>query len=336
MAIKVGINGFGRIGRTYLRGAWDDPELEVLALNDITDPKTLAHLLKYDSVHGIWNKNIEATDNSIVVDGKEIRVYQERDPANIPWDNHNIDIVIESTGRFRGRDKAAIHLSRNVKKVILSAPGKTPPVDITLVLGVNENAYDPQKHDVISNASCTTNCFAPIVKVLNQEFGIVKGAMTTVHSYTNDQRILDFPHKDLRRARTAGVSIIPTTTGAANAIQEIFPELKGKLDAISIRVPTPDGSLVDFVCDVKRTTTPEEINNAFKKYAEGEMKGILQYTEEPLVSIDIVHNPYSSIFDSQLTNVIDGNLVKVIGWYDNEWGYSMRLVDLTKYVGNRL
>ncbi len=336
MSIKVGINGFGRIGRTYLRGAFDDPELEVLALNDITDPKTLAHLLKYDSVHGIWNKNIKATGNSILINGKEIKVYQEKDPGNIPWDKHNIDIVIESTGRFRGRDKAALHLSHNVKKVILSAPAKTPPADVTIVLGVNEKKYDPQKHDVISNASCTTNCFAPMVKVLHQEFGILKGAMTTVHSYTNDQRILDFPHKDLRRARTAGVSIIPTTTGAANAIQEIFPELKGKLDAISVRVPTPDGSLTDFVCEVKKPTSVEEVNQAFKKYAEGEMKGFLQYTEEPLVSIDIVHNPYSSIFDSGFTKVIDGTIVKTLAWYDNEWGYSMRLVDLTKYVGRSL
>jgi len=336
MSIKVGINGFGRIGRTYLRGAFDDPDLEVLAFNDITDPKTLAHLLKYDSVHGIWNKNIEATDNSIFVEGKEIRVYQEKDPANIPWDKHNIDIVIESTGRFRGRDKAALHLNHNVKKVILSAPAKMPPADATIVLGVNEKTYNPEKHQVISNASCTTNCFAPMVKVLHQEFGIVRGAMTTIHSYTNDQRILDFPHKDLRRARTAGVSIIPTTTGAANAIQEIFPELKGKLDAISVRVPTPDGSLVDFVCDVKKPTTVEEVNNAFKRYAEGEMKGFLQYTEEPLVSIDIVHNPYSSIFDAGFTKVIDGTVVKTLSWYDNEWGYSMRLVDLTKYVGRSL
>ncbi len=336
MAIKVGINGFGRIGRTYLRGAFDNPDIEVLAINDITDTKTLAHLLKYDSVHGIWDKDVKATENSIVVDGKEIRVYQERDPANIPWDTHNIDIVIESTGKFRGRDKAALHLNRNVKKVIISAPAKTPPADITIVLGVNEESYDPNKHHVISNASCTTNCFAPMVKVLHNEFGIVRGAMTTVHSYTNDQRILDFPHKDLRRARTAGVSIIPTTTGAATAIQEVFPELKGKLDAISVRVPTPDGSLTDFVCEVKKSTTVEEVNAAFKKYAEGEMKGILQYTEEPLVSIDIVHNPYSSIFDAGFTKVIDGTIVKTLSWYDNEWGYSMRLVDLTKYVGRSL
>ena len=334
--MKIGINGFGRIGRSFFREAMNRQGIEIVAVNDITDSKTLAHLLKYDSVFGILDAEIEHGEDYFIVNGKRVHVFSEKDPANIPWDKYGVEIVIESTGRFRSRSDAAKHLRGGVKKVIISAPAKGEPADITIVLGVNQDAYKPEEHHVISNASCTTNCFAPLVKVLHENFGIVKGLMVTVHSYTNDQRILDLPHKDLRRARAAAVSIIPTTTGAAKAIQSIFPELKGKLNAYSLRVPTPDGSIVDFTAEVQKHTSVEEVNNAFKKAAEGELKGILQYIEEPVVSRDIVGNPHSSIFDSLLTQVVEGNLVKVVAWYDNEWGYSTRLVDLAEFIGGYL
>ncbi|RKZ26326.1 type I glyceraldehyde-3-phosphate dehydrogenase [bacterium] len=336
MGIKVGINGFGRIGRGFLRAALEHPDIEVVAVNDITDAKTLAHLFKYDSVFGILEEEIKVKEDGFEVDGREIKVLSIKDPGGIPWMDLGVDVVIEATGLFRSRDKAALHLKGGAKKVIISAPGKGEPPDITIVLGVNEKDYNPEKHHVISNASCTTNCFAPVVKVLHENFKIRRGAMTTIHAYTNDQRILDLPHRDLRRARAAALSIIPTTTGAAKAIYLIFPELKGKLHAIAARVPVPDGSLIDFVCEVERSTTKEEVNEAFKRAAEGELKGILEYCEDPIVSSDIIGNPHSAIFDSLLTEVVEGNLVKVVAWYDNEWGYSNRLVELTAYIGERL
>ena len=333
--MKIGINGFGRIGRQVFKIAHERKDLEIVAINDITDPNTLAHLLKYDSVYGIYERDVKVEGDYIVVDGHRIRVFAEKDPSKIPWGDLGIELVVESTGRFRSRDKAALHLRDTVKKVIISAPAKGEPADVTIVIGVNHKSYDPEKHHVLSNASCTTNAFAPVVKVLHENFTIVKGVMTTVHSYTNDQRILDLPHSDLRRARAAAQNIIPTTTGAAKAIELIFPELKGKLAAVSMRVPTPDGSIVDFAAVVEKTVTEDEVKEAFKKAAEGELKGILQYTEEPLVSHDIIGNTHSSIFDASLTHVIDGNLVKVFSWYDNEWGYSTRLVDLIEYVRDR-
>ncbi len=335
MSVKIGINGFGRIGRLVLRQGLKRDDLEFVAVNDITDAKTLAHLFKYDSVHGIYEGDVRAEGDYLVVNGKKIRVFAIKDPAQIPWGDLGVDIVVESTGLFRSRDKAALHLRDTVKKVIITAPSKGEPADITVVLGVNHNAYDPEKHHVISNASCTTNAFAPLVKVLHENFKILKGVMTTVHSYTNDQRILDLPHKDLRRARAAAQNIIPTTTGAAKAIGVIFPELQGHLDAISIRVPTPDGSIVDFAAVVEKETSVEEVNEAFKKAAEGELKGYLQYLEDPVVSHDIVGNPHSSIFDSLLTQVIGGNLVKVFSWYDNEFGYATRVVDLAEYIASK-
>ncbi len=335
MSIKVGINGFGRIGRQIFKIGFGEPELEFIAVNDITDARTLAHLLKYDSVFREYEKDVRATDSEIIVDGKSLKVFSEKDPSKIPWDELGIDLVIEASGVFRSRDKAALHLRGSVKKVVITAPGKGEPPDLTVVMGVNEKNYDPAKHHVISNASCTTNCFAPLVKVLHENFRIKKGVMTTVHSYTNDQRILDQPHRDLRRARAAALSIIPTTTGAAKAIELIFPELKGKLSAISLRVPTPDASIVDFACEVEKTTSVEEVNEAFRKAASGELKGYLHYSEEPLVSTDYIGSPYSAIFDSLLTQVVDGTLVKVFAWYDNEWGYSARVVDLVKYIASR-
>ena len=335
MSVKIGINGFGRIGRLVLRQGLKRDDLEFVAVNDITDAKTLAHLFKYDSVHGIYEGDVKAEGDYLVVNGKKIKVFAIKDPAQIPWGDLGVDIVVESTGLFRSRDKAALHLRDTVKKVIITAPSKGEPADITVVLGVNHNAYDPEKHHVISNASCTTNAFAPLVKVLHENFKILKGVMTTVHSYTNDQRILDLPHKDLRRARAAAQNIIPTTTGAAKAIGLIFPELQGKLDAISIRVPTPDGSIVDFAAVVEKETSVEEVNEAFRKAAEGELKGYLQYLEDPVVSHDIVGNPHSSIFDSLLTQVIGGNLVKVFSWYDNEFGYATRVVDLAEYIASK-
>jgi len=336
MAIRLGINGFGRIGRLVYRAVYNDPEFEVLAVNDITDAETLAHLLKYDSVHGILNASIKAGQNAILVDGKEIKVFSMKDPSTLPWKDLGVDFVAECSGKFRSREQAALHLSAGAKKVVISAPGKGNPPDITIVMGINEAGYDPRKHHVISNASCTTNCFAPVVKVLHDKFTILQGLMTTIHSYTNDQRLLDLPHKDLRRARAAALSMIPTSTGAAKAVGIVFPELKGKLDAISIRVPTPNASLVDFVCTVKQATTAEQVNSAFREASEGEMKRYIQYTEDPIVSTDIIGNPYSAIFDAPLTSVIGGTLVKVLAWYDNEWGYTARTVDLIKYMAERM
>jgi len=334
MAVKIGINGFGRIGRNFFRASYGIRDFEVVAINDITNSRTLAHLLKYDSVMGKFDREVSCDDENIIVDGKKIRVFSVKDPAEIPWEEYGVDIVIESTGKFRDRENAAKHLRGSVKKVIISAPAKGP--DITIVLGVNHNQYDPANHHIISNASCTTNCFAPVTKVLDENFGIKYGQMTTVHSYTNDQRILDLPHKDLRRARAAALSMIPTTTGAAKAIMEVLPHLKGKLHAISIRVPTPDVSLIDFVVEVEKEVTEETVNGAFKKASEGELKGILAVTDEPLVSTDYIMNPYSAVVDLPLTKVIGGHLVKVVAWYDNEWGYSNRLAELTEMVGSKL
>src|SRR5579885_2847749 len=333
MAIKVGINGFGRIGRNVLRTALNDPNLEFVAVNDLTDPKTLAHLLKYDSILGNLPHKITAGADCIQIDGKSIRVFAEKDPAKLPWESVGAQIVVESTGRFTDANEAKKHLRGPVKKVIISAPAKNE--DVTLVLGVNDSMYDPAKHNVISNASCTTNCLAPVVKVLNDNFGIQKGSMTTIHSYTNDQNVLDFPHKDLRRARAAALNMIPTTTGAAKAIGLVIPELKGKLDGYALRVPTPDVSVVDFVAVLKRNTTAQEVNEALKEAANNGLKGILGYTEDPVVSSDLMHDPHSSIVDAEMTKVLDGNLVKVVAWYDNEWGYSKRIVDLIEFLGRK-
>jgi len=334
MAIKVGINGFGRIGRNLFRASLNDPEIEFVAVNDITNAKTLAHLLKYDSVMGILDAEVEAKENSIVVNGKEVKVFSERDPANLPWKEIGVEIVVESTGLFRKREDAEKHIvSGGARKVIITAPATNP--DVTIVLGVNEEIYDHENHHIISNASCTTNCLAPVVKVLKEEFGFVKGFMTTVHAYTNDQRILDLPHKDLRRARAAAVSMIPTTTGAAKAVGVVMPELKGKIDGIAIRVPTPNVSVVDLVALVEKKVTREQVNETFKKASEGKLKGILNYTDEELVSVDYVGNPYSAIVDGPFTRVTDDNLVKVLAWYDNEWGYSCRVRDLIKYIKER-
>jgi glyceraldehyde 3-phosphate dehydrogenase len=333
MTVKVGINGFGRIGRLVFRAALGNPGLEVVGVNDLTDAKTLAHLLKYDSVHGILDADVKAADNAIIVNGKEIKVSAEKDPAALPWKELGVQVAVESTGRFTKRADAARHLDAGAKKVIISAPGKEE--DITIVLGVNQDKYDPANHHVISNASCTTNCLAPFAKVVNDNFGIVKGLMTTVHAYTNDQNILDLPHKDLRRARAAGMSIIPTTTGAAKAVALVLPELKGKLNGFAMRVPTPNVSVVDLVVELQKSATAEEINAALKTAAEGELKGILQYSEEPLVSKDFNGNPHSSIVDAPSTMVIEGNMAKVVSWYDNEWGYSCRVVDLINYVAGK-
>ena len=330
MAVKIAINGFGRIGRLVFRVGYKRSSFEIVAVNDITDAKTLAHLLKYDSVHGIFDADIKATDNAIIVDGKEYRVFSEKDPANLPWKDLGVDCVVEASGKFRDYDKAELHLKAGAKRVILTAPGKGKPKPRGFVMGVNHEQFDPNKDYIFSNASCTTNCFAPVVKVLHEKFGIKRGYMTTIHAYTNDQQILDSPHKDLRRARAAAVSMIPTTTGAAKAITEIFPELKGKLDAVAIRVPTADASIIDFVAELGKETTKDEVNKAFKDASEGSLKGILQYLTEPLVSIDIVGNSHSSIFDAELTQA-QGNMVKVLSWYDNEWGYSVRTIDLLEY-----
>ena len=330
MRIKVGINGFGRIGRNIFRAAMGSGDFDFVAINDITDTKTLAHLLKYDSVLGNLDAEIKATENSITVDGDEFRIYSERDPGKIDWASVGAEIVVESTGLFTKRADAAKHLHDSVKKVIISAPATDE--DVTVVLGVNEASYDPKQHHVISNASCTTNCLAPIAKVLHDNFTIKKGLMTTIHSYTNDQQLLDFPHKDLRRARAAGLSIIPTSTGAAKAIGLVMPELKGKLDGISLRVPTPNVSIVDLVAEVEKTTSKDEVNAAMKKAADGPMRGLLQYSEEPLVSVDFRKNPHSSILDAPYTSVLEGNLVKLLSWYDNEWAYSSRVVDLIRYI----
>jgi glyceraldehyde 3-phosphate dehydrogenase len=328
MAVKVGVNGFGRIGRNVFRAALKDPEVEIVAVNDLATPRDLAHLLKYDSVHGVLDADISADDNSITVNGRQVKVLAERDPAQIPWADLGVDIVIESTGLFVKRADASKHLEGGAKKVIISAPAKDP--DVTVVLGVNDQAIKPDDK-IISNASCTTNCLGPIAKVLRESFGIVKGFMTTCHAYTNDQKILDLIHKDPRRARAAAMSIIPTSTGAAKAIGLVIPELQGKLDGLSLRVPVFDGSIVDLVVEVEKSADIETINAAMKAAANGPMKGILQYTEDPIVSIDVVGNPHSSVFDAQST-MVNGNMVKVLSWYDNEWGYSCRLVDLVKYV----
>jgi len=331
MSIKIGINGFGRIGRNVFRASYQDPDIEIIAVNDITDAKTLAHLLKYDSVLGILDADIKFSEDAIIVNNKTTKVLSEKDPGNLPWKDMGVTIVIESTGLFRKRQDALKHIENGgAEKVIISAPATEP--DITIVLGVNEEAYVPDNHHIISNASCTTNCLAPPVKILHQEFGIEKAFMTTIHAYTSDQRLLDQPHKDLRRARSAAVSQIPTTTGAAKAVGIVIPELKGKIDGIAIRIPTPNVSLVDLVALLKKNVTTEEVNEAFKTASEGKLKGILQYTEEPLVSVDFMANPHSSIVDSLFTRITDNNLVKVLAWYDNEWGYSCRLKDLIKFI----
>lgn len=333
MAVKVAINGFGRIGRNFFRASWQDPEVEVVALNDLTDAKTLAHLLQYDSVHGIFKAEVSADGDAIVVDGKRIKVIKERDPANLPWQELGVETVIESTGFFTDKTSASKHLAAGAQRVIISAPGKD--VDLTVCMGVNEADYNPTTDRVISNASCTTNCLAPVAKVLLKEFGIVKGMMTTIHSYTNDQQILDLPHSDLRRARAAAVSMIPTSTGAAKAVSLVLPELKGKLDGMAVRVPTPNVSLVDLVIETEKETTTEAVNAALKAAANGPLKGILAYTDKPLVSCDFNGDPASSTVDGLSTNVIGGKMVKVLSWYDNEWGYSNRLYDLVKYIAQR-
>jgi len=333
MPVKIGINGFGRIGRNVLRAALSDPQIEILAVNDITDPKTLAHLLKYDSVFGTLDADVGYGDDCVRVNGRNIRVFKVKDPGEIDWTSLGIQLVVESTGLFTKAEDAKKHLKGLVKKVIISAPAKGE--DLTVVLGVNEKMYDPAKHHVISNASCTTNCLAPATKVVHENFKILKGSMTTIHSYTNDQRILDLPHKDLRRARAAALSMIPTSTGAAKAIGLVLPELKGKLDGYAMRVPTPDVSVVDLVALTEKNTTKDEVNAAFKKAAAGPLKGILQYCEEELVSRDFTGNQYSSIVDAGYTKVIDGNLVKVTAWYDNEWGYSCRVRDLLHFLGKK-
>ena len=330
MAVKVGINGFGRIGRLVFRAGVESNNIEFIAVNDLTDAKTLAYLLKYDSTHKIFPGTIEARDSAIVVNGKEIKIFAERDPANLPWKELDVKVVIESTGVFRKRDEIMKHIEAGAEKVILTVPAKDE-IDATIVLGVNDSALTGNEK-IISNASCTTNCIAPMIKVLNDNFGMEKGLMTTIHAYTNDQRLLDFPHEDLRRARSAAVSIIPTTTGAAKAVGKIIPELNGKLDGLAMRVPVPDGSIVDFVATLKKDVTVEGVNSAMKKAAEGSMKGILEYCDDPIVSQDIVGNPHSCIFDPALTYLIGGNMVKVIGWYDNEWGYSMRVIDLIEKI----
>jgi len=333
MAVRVGINGFGRIGRIVFRAALENPKIEVVAANDLADVETNAHLLKYDSTHGRLNRTVEVKSGSIFVDGKELKVLSEKDPANIPWGDLGVDIVVESTGVFTNAESASKHLSAGAKKVVITAPAKNE--DITIVMGVNEDKYDPAKHHIVSNASCTTNCLAPIVKVLDDEFTVKRGFMTTVHSYTNDQRILDLVHKDLRRARAAAQSIIPTTTGAAKAVALVLPHLKGKLNGFAMRVPTPNVSVVDFVAEVEKPVTVETVNNALKAAADGKLKGILAYTEEPLVSRDFNGDPHSSIVDGLSTMVIDDTMVKVIAWYDNEWGYSCRVVDLVAYIASK-
>ena len=333
MAVKVGINGFGRIGRNIFRTALGDEDIDFVAVNDITDTKTLAHLLKYDSVLGNLHHDIKTSDHGIVVEGKEFHVFSERDPGSIPWDLVGAEIVIESTGRFTKAEDARKHLHDSVKKVIISAPAKNE--DITIVLGVNEDKYDPSAHHIISNASCTTNCLAPVAKVIHEKFGIRTAQMTTIHSYTNDQQLLDLPHKDLRRARAAGLSMIPTSTGAAKAVALVLPELKGKFDGISVRVPTPNVSLVDVVIDVEKETTTDEVNKTLKDAANEELKGILAFNEEPLVSSDFKGNSNSSIVDAEYTKVTGGHMIKVLSWYDNEWGYSCRVRDLVKFIAGK-
>ena len=333
MAVKVGINGFGRIGRNVLRAALNNSNIDVVAVNDLTDANMLAHLLKYDSVHGKLDAEVSVNGNNLVVNGKEIIVKAERDPANLAWGDLGVEVVIESTGRFTKRDDAAKHLEAGAKKVVISAPANNE--DLTIVMGVNEDQYDPANHHVLSNASCTTNCLAPFAKVLHEKFGIKRGMMTTIHSYTNDQQILDLPHKDYRRARAAAENMIPTTTGAAKAVALVLPELKGKLNGMAVRVPTPNVSLVDLVAELDKEVTAEEVNAALKAAAEGELKGILQYSEEPLVSKDYNGDPHSSSVDGLSTMVMEGNMVKVVSWYDNEIGYSTRVVDLVEYLASK-
>jgi glyceraldehyde 3-phosphate dehydrogenase len=326
MPVRVAINGFGRIGRLVFRSAMGRPDFEFVALNDITDAATLAHLLQYDSVHGRLDAPVEVSADSIIVDGREVRVYSEPDPASLPWKELAVDVVIEATGRFRKRQDAAKHLEAGARKVLISAP--SPDADISVVMGVNHQDYDPEKHFVVSTASCTTNCLVPVMKVLQDTFGVRRGLMTTIHAYTNDQRILDLPHKDLRRARAAAVSMIPTSTGAAKATALAMPELKGRLNGIAVRVPVADGSLVDLVVEVERETTAAEVRGAFSAAASGKLKGVLQYTEAPLVSVDIIGNAHSAIVDGTMTDVVQGTMVKVLAWYDNEWGYANRMVDM--------
>ena len=334
MTVKVAINGFGRIGRMVFRAGLAYEDVDIVAINDLMDAHTLAHLLKYDSSQGTLAAEVSSTENAIIVDGREIRLFSERDPAQIPWRDVGAEIALECTGLFRTREKASSHLEGGAKKVIISAPAKGE--DLTVVMGVNDDKYNPKKHHILSNASCTTNCLAPVAKVLNDTFGIEKGLMTTIHSYTNDQRILDLPHKDLRRARAAAESMIPTTTGAAKAVGLVLPELQGKLDGMSIRVPTPNVSVVDLVAILKKGATAEKVNKALKKAASGKMKGLLSFCEEPLVSIDFNGNTHSSIVDASLTTVMDGNMVKVISWYDNETGFSNRMIDLTLLIAKSL
>jgi glyceraldehyde 3-phosphate dehydrogenase len=334
MSTKIGINGFGRIGRLLFRAAGEERDLDFVAFNDITDAATLAHLLKYDSVHGRFPHSVTVDKDALVVNGKRIRVLSETDPAKLPWRDLGVQIVLECSGRFNSRDKVAVHLNNGAKKVIISAPAKG--VDLTMCYGVNHSAYRAEQHHIVSNASCTTNCLAPVAKVLHESFGIRRGLMTTVHSYTNDQRILDLPHSDLRRARAAALSMIPTTTGAARAVGEVLPALKGRLDGMAVRVPTANVSLVDLVAELEKKATEAEINQAMQAAAEGVLKGILAYCNEPLVSTDFNGSPFSSIFDAQLTKVMEGNLVKVLSWYDNEWGFSKRMADVTKLLAGSL
>lgn len=328
--VNAAINGFGRIGRLVLRAGIKDKSINWVAVNDITDAKTLAHLFKYDSVNGKYNGKVEHTDDSLIIDGKKIKVLSVLEPQKLPWKEMKIDVAVESTGRFTDREGAQLHLDAGAKKVLISAPAKDP--DITIVMGVNEKMYDKKKHRIVSNASCTTNCLAPVVKILHDNFGVRRGFMTTIHAYTADQKLVDAPHKDLRRARHAALSIIPTTTGAAKAVAEVIPELKGRLDGLAFRVPVASGSVTDFVCELEKSATKEEINKVFNDSSK-KLKGILEYTNEPIVSVDIVKDSNSSIFDSELTNVMDGTLVKVVAWYDNEWGFSERMVDVVKLIG---
>ena len=332
-AVKVGINGFGRIGRNVFRAALNNPEVEIVAINDLTDVNTLAHLLKYDTTHGKLNGTVEVGEGALTVNGKSVKVFAERDPGNLPWASVGVEIVVESTGIFTAKDKAELHLKGGAKKVIISAPATNE--DITIVMGVNQDKYDAASHTIISNASCTTNCLAPFAKVLNDKFGIVKGMMNTIHSYTNDQQVLDLPHKDLRRARAAAENIIPSSTGAAKAVALVLPELKGKLNGMSMRVPTPNVSVTDLVAELKVNVTVEEVNAALKAASEGPLKGIMNYSEEPLVSSDYNGDPASSTIDALNTMVVEGNMVKVISWYDNEWGYSNRVVDLAAYIASK-
>lgn len=331
--VKVGINGFGRIGRNVFRAALNNPEVEIVAVNDLTDVKTLAHLLKYDTTHGVLDATVEVGEGSIIVNGKAVKVFAERDPGNLPWSSVGAEIVIESTGIFTSKEKASLHLKGGAKKVIISAPATDE--DITIVLGVNEDKYIASEHNIISNASCTTNCLAPFAKVLNDKFGIVKGMMTTIHSYTNDQSVLDVPHKDLRRARAAAENIIPSSTGAAKAVSLVLPELKGLLNGMAMRVPTPNVSVTDLVAELKVNVTVDQVNAAFKEASEGSLKGILNYSDEPLVSSDYNGDPASSTIDALSTMVVGDNMVKVISWYDNEWGYSSRVVDLVSYIAGK-